>query len=364
MRRFPPKTPSGLNVAGFLSAESGIGQSARNLFTAAELTGMPVRAVELRHSPSRTADLALAWKTRTKFLYDTTLIIAQPDSDLPFFRKIFRSGSHPKRVIGYWTWEFESVPSFWKTHASLYDQIWVPSNFVKDALQKSLDLPVSILPPPLRSISHEVIPMEEGIFTFFFQFDYYSGFERKNPLGIIEAFSQAFSPGEPARLIIKCTNAPIDPANHARLLEAIGGKKNITLIDGYTDRATTDGMLASCDVFVSLHRSEGFGLSIVEAMSLGKPVIATGYSGNMDYMNENNSFPVGFTLTELAKDFGPYKRGGVWAEPDIHHASTAMRSAYHQRDDARKRGLQAQREVRAAFDPLRIAQLMKRLLAE
>jgi len=167
---------------------------------------------------------------------------------------------------------------------------------------------------------------------------------RKNPLGLIRAFQTAFRANDAATLVIKTTGGDDHGADLAELrLAARGG--NILLLDEMLPRARAYGLIAMADCFVSLHRSEGFGLGLAEAMLLGKPVIATGYSGNLDFMNRENSLLVDYKIVEIAEDRPIYTKGNFWAEPSIEHAAACMRQVYEHRDEANERALRAQPEI-------------------
>ena len=200
--------------------------------------------------------------------------------------------------------------------------------------------------------------------VFLFVYDYRSVFERKNPVGAVAAFRRAFPRGdEDVRLIVKSVNAAIDPPNRERVRLAAANDPRITLMDGYLDRAEKNEMIAACDAYVSLHRSEGFGYTLAEAMALGKPVIGTPWSGPADFMTLSNSYPVGFELVELSADFGPYAAGQVWADPDLESAAAAMRQVRANPLEARRRGERASADVAARYSPVAAGAVVARRLA-
>ena len=158
-------------------------------------------------------------------------------------------------------------------------------------------------------------------------------FERKNPLAVVEAFKRAFPNDDDVLLVLKCSNAEVDPENATRLREATRHDR-VRLIEGYVLRHEVTSLIAASDAYVSLHRSEGFGLTMAEAMSAGRIVIATGYSGNMEFMRPDNSFLVRHRLVEATEDHGPYRKGTEWAEPDVDHATELMRWVFEHRSAA------------------------------
>jgi glycosyltransferase involved in cell wall biosynthesis len=182
-------------------------------------------------------------------------------------------------------------------------------------------------------------------------FDLASVPARKNPLGAIDAFQRAFSNQSPVALLIKVSHSAEHPREYAAIQEHVRGMPNVYLTDRMLSRARVNGLIAACDAVVSLHRSEGFGLVLAEAMFLGKPVMATGWSGNMDFMNGRNSCPVDYELVTLDRSHGPYAAGQQWAEPDVDHAAQFMRRLF---DDAAFRaqiGEQARETMRTHFSP-------------
>jgi glycosyltransferase involved in cell wall biosynthesis len=186
-------------------------------------------------------------------------------------------------------------------------------------------------------------------------------FERKNPLGAIGAFRRAFPRGdEPARLVVKSINAAIDPPNRERVRLASAGDARISLIDGYLQRAEKNEMIAACDAYVSLHRSEGFGFTLAEAMALGKPVIGTPWSGPADFMTVANSIPVRYDLVELVDDYGPYAAGQIWADPDLDDAAAGMRRVHERPADAVRLGERASADIVARFSPLAVGAVAAR----
>ena len=159
--------------------------------------------------------------------------------------------------------------------------------------------------------------------------------QRKNPLGLVEAFKQAFEPGEGPTLLLKTINARFRPEARERLRYAIGDRDDIRLVDALLEPAEMAALFRRADCYVSLHRAEGFGLTLAESMALGKPVIATGFSGNTDFMTPANSYLVDWTLTDVGPDAEHYPEDGTWAEPSLEHAAQLLREVYGDREARR-----------------------------
>ena len=182
-------------------------------------------------------------------------------------------------------------------------------------------------------------------------FDLHSVIERKNPMGVIEAFRTAFAPGSGASLVIKCINRESKPDEYDRLRLAARGHPDVHIIDRYVSAQEKDAMLAASDCYVSLHRSEGFGLTPAEAMYLGKPVIATGYSGNLEYMTPRTATSWTTVLKPIGSRNFPYPADGEWANPDTDHAARLMREVVEDPLAAARRGRQAAADMRAGYSP-------------
>jgi hypothetical protein len=217
--------------------------------------------------------------------------------------------------------------------------------------------------PPIVPYSREQLGLPDG-YLFLFMFDLHSAIERKNPIGVIEAFRTAFAPGSGASLVIKCINRETQPDEYDRLRLTARGHPDVHIIDRYVSVQEKDAMLAAANCYVSLHRSEGFGLTPAEAMYLGKPVIATGYSGNLEYMTPENSYLVDYELKPIGSGNYPYPADGEWADPDTDHAARLMREVVEDRVAAERRGRQAALDIRRGFSPDAAGETMERRLEQ
>jgi glycosyltransferase involved in cell wall biosynthesis len=260
--------------------------------------------------------------------------------------------------IGYWYWELEAIPDSWRRHASWLHEIWAPTRFVADALRGSLPLPIvpmlpAVAAPPVVCLPRSRFGLPDNRFLFLTMFDMASSFERKNPLGAVAAFRRAFPADAPVALAIKVTRGDDDPAALEELRRAcrVCEPDRIVLLEEMLSAHDQAALHAVCDAHVSLHRSEGFGLALAEAMALQKPVIATGYSGNLDFMDESNSLLVSFRKVPVHARRGVYPPLGEWAEPSIEHAAELMGRVVANRDWAREVGERAAVSVRERLAP-------------
>jgi hypothetical protein len=198
--------------------------------------------------------------------------------------------------------------------------------------------------------------------VFAFIFDFHSFAERKNPLAAVHAFKRAFGPKDNARLVIKCVNGHVAEAQLAELQAAAQGSR-IDIHCGYWPVQQVRDLMAAADAYVSLHRGEGTGLTLSDAMAHGKPVIATGWSGNTDFMNVSNSYPVDYRLVQLERDVGPYLAGETWAEPSVEHAAELMRHVCGHPKEVAARSKRARADIEAHFSEASVAGIAAERLA-
>jgi len=203
----------------------------------------------------------------------------------------------------------------------------------------------AVLLGPVESIPRTRIGIGDDHYLFFFMFDMCSQFERKNPIAIIRAFRRAFSREENVALAIKVTRGDADLASLEILREA-ARSDGVTIIEELVSRSEALGYIEMCDCFISLHRSEGFGLPLAEAMLLGKPVIATNYSGNLSFMTPENSWLVDYKLKEITGSGPIYTQGNRWADPSEEHAAKLMHDVFECREEAAAKAKRAQSELK------------------
>jgi len=345
--------PDGVNVAGYFRAELGVGETARQIVAALEGQEIPIATVGLEAAASRQEHEYVTDTVEPTF--PVNLICVNADMLPTFARQAGPSFFVDRYSIGLWWWEINEFPEHFSKAFDHLDEVWVGSHFVADAISPSSPIPVvkvtiPVSMPEIEEFDRGDLGLPEG-FVFLFVFDYHSVFERKNPLALVEAFKQTFPEGSGASLVLKSINSEQHAEEHERLLEAARGHPDIHVINHYVTAAQKNAMFASCDCYVSLHRSEGFGNTLAEAMYLGKPVIATGYSGNMDFMTPHNSYPIDYELRPVGDDAGPYPPTGEWAEPDVGHASALMRHVFEHRDEAEERGRRAAADLRRNHSP-------------
>jgi 2-polyprenyl-3-methyl-5-hydroxy-6-metoxy-1,4-benzoquinol methylase/glycosyltransferase involved in cell wall biosynthesis len=347
-REVPGEAQPGIRVAGYLRTESGVGELGRLAVASVERAGIPVSTYLDSTALSRQGRAFNASGPDRL----VNLVCVNAD-ELPNFAK--RAGAdffEGHYTIGLWAWELEEFPEVFSTSFSYVDEVWGISSFTSEAIASTSTKPVYAFPLPVvepqvsSSIGRPALGLPES-FVFLFCFDLLSIFERKNPLGLIEAFSKAFSPGEGPTLVIKVVNGDIETGSLERLKLAAAQRPDVVVVDRYLDHEANVALMAACDCYVSLHRSEGFGLTLAEAMALGKPVIATGYSGNLDFMTPETSYLVPWKPGSVPVGCSPYPAGARWAEPDLDVAARMMRDVFENQLHAAEVGRRAKAHVLA-----------------
>jgi glycosyltransferase involved in cell wall biosynthesis len=345
----PIQLERGVNVIGYLSSERGVGEAGRQALAALEAGGSATTTIDSPTDPDEIRK-ALGSIAHAAHPYDVNLTCVNADM-LPVVAAglsgRFFDGRHS---IGLWFWEVSRFPDQWRASFKLVDEVWVASEHIAKALRPISPVPVwtmrlPITPAVPEPMSRAELGMPEG-FCFLFVFDYRSVFRRKNPLGIVKAFRDAFEPGSGPSLVIKSICGDEFPAEREALAEAVRDRPDIHLIEEMLPLNAKDAMIAGCDCYVSLHRSEGLGLTMAEAMYFERPVIATAYSGNLDFMTAENSYLVAQTMTKIGDDASPYPSDGEWAEPDLGQASALMRQVFEDQRAAAERGRRAAADIR------------------
>lgn len=320
----------GVNLVGYFTRESSLGDVVRRLRQAVDAAGVAHSAIATQRTASPTY-AAGDIDNRVEFTNSLCVVTADQfpflSADLP---QLFAA---TRRMIGYWFWELEHVPLHMRQSIALVDEIWAGSRFVTDAFAAVAPVPVRHVPIPVaepqpsardRSDFAAIADLGERP-IFLTVFDHLSVTERKNPLGVVDAFRRAFQPGDGPVLVIKTMNGHQRRPNHQRVLAAADGRDDIRVWDETLTRADQMALVAVVDCMVSLHRSEGLGLHLAEAMWLRTPTIATRYSGNLDFMTDDNSLLIDFELVHVEHGEGVYPSIATWAAPDLDQAAGAMR---------------------------------------
>jgi glycosyltransferase involved in cell wall biosynthesis len=330
----------GFNLIGFATANFGTGVALRNTAAVLKRAGFPFCVLDIDPGGNRTghdfSTQSHAVRAGEKLPYPVNLFHMNP----PHLEGLFRDLPDLVQTRGRMNvcvpfWELPRLPLSWKAMLEAMDLVLAPSLFIKSAVDEVVTGTPCLYYKQAFSLP-EAVPDRErwglppGKTVFLFSFDISSGIQRKNPLAVMEAFQSAF-PGGDAVLLVKINNPGLNAEAGMvvdRFKAMAAQVPGVRILDRSLDFTEVVSLYASADVFVSLHRGEGLGLGMMESMALGKPVIATGWSGNMDFMDEDNSCLVPYQLVPVAEgsQYQAISRGvdQVWAEPSVEAAAGWM----------------------------------------
>lgn len=340
----------GANLVGYFRTETGVGQIGRLLVDAVRAAGFPFTSCVNSRNLSRQHAAFEFHDSGVRF--PITLATINADQFPSWVREAGPELTRDRYLVGIWAWEVEDFPTRFQPAIDLVDEIWAISSFTQNAIAAVTDKPVHVIPyqvpepPHTGSFDRSRLGIPQGDYLLN-MFDYFSVFERKNPVGLVHAFTRAFADGAGPSLVIKSVNGDRFRTERERLRQAVGQRSDIVLLDNYLDVEDNVALMAHCLGYVSLHRSEGLGLTMSEAMSAGRPVIATGYSGNLDFMDVGNSLLVEYDMVEISGSAGPYAAPTRWAEPDLDQAVTQLRWLVEHPREAAEVGLRGQEAMRS-----------------
>jgi len=341
--RLDPSLPRGVNLVGWFDSPTGIGQSARALARAAESAGLPVSRIEVGTLESG-EDVSAP--------YALNLFHVNADAAAAIVELCGPAVHRGRANVGYWYWETEEFPRLWRDRFAYFDEIWVASEFCRASIARESEIPVAVVAPPvileIPSKSLQARPGAPGSFRFLTVCDADSVPERKNPLGAVRAFARAFAENPSVSLTVRIANAANAPGLVEELEAAARGAR-VTIETLPLERGGIERLLAECDAYVSLHRSEGFGLPIAEAMVLGKPVVATDYSGPRDFLDDSTGYPLRWKPVVQKSELPPYPAETRWAEPDEEHAAEVLSRIVADRGEAVRRAEAGRRRIEAAY---------------
>jgi hypothetical protein len=313
----PDEAPAGLTIVGYLADGTGVSAAAHASARACAAANIPFELVDARPlEPARGK-------------YAASLLHVNADQTTIVAGLLGRSFFAHRYTIGYWAWELDELPSAFDEAFDVVDEIWALSSFVQRAVAARSPVPVVTMPPavtvaPAAACDRAEFGLPRDCFLFLVAYDLLSVPERKNPLGALAAFRRAFPAPRDVGIVVRANHFASRPDDAAAIRAAVEATEGAFLVERPLAREQAQALQQLCDAFVSLHRAEGFGLNIAEAMLLGKPVIVTGWSGNLDFTDHRNACLVDYQLVTLAEDTPPYPRGSRWAEPDLDQAAEFM----------------------------------------
>ena len=359
----PALYPAGINLFGYFSASLGLGQGVRLYADALELSNIPYTLIDVRLSPDTpTASSELQKRLADAPIYSMNVIHINPDMLALVHRLLPKSYWDRRYNIGVWLWELERIPPSWREYFKFFDEIWAPSAFIRDAIARDTALPVHVVPygitaPTAPGVTREYFHLPKDAFLVLCMFDLNSFASRKNPLASVRAYFEAFD-GEDAytHMVIKVHHASDDDIKMLNRLTK--NNKNVTIINQELDKPAVNSLIQCCDVLISLHRSEGFGLIMAEAMYLGVPVVATNWSANVDFMSPETACMVDYSLIPTDGMYLYGQKDQRWADADIAQAAQYLRRLYRE-PEYRKHIAQAGKDsIRQYLSPEHCARIM------
>lgn len=359
----------GVNLIGYARAEMGIGESCRLAANTLSNTDIPFGIINFSGTnSSRKSDESWAHKEIVEPQYSINVFHINAEQ-MPEINLVYGDSLFLYRYnIGYWHWELPDFPDDWLNSFNYVDEIWVPSTYVSESISLKSPVPVVKIPHSIevKILEHrdrEFFNLPESSFLFLTMYDINSVQERKNPKASIESFKHAFAPDDMSvGLVVKINGSLASVKENSYLNKLLENYNNVYVIDGTISRNDINSLLDNIDCFISLHRSEGFGLGFAEAMYLGKPVIGTNWSSNTDFMKHTNSCLVNYKLVPLERDYGPYKAYQQWADPDVEHAAEYMVKLANDKTFCKKIAIAGQSYIREYYSPQTVGRLVKKRL--
>jgi glycosyltransferase involved in cell wall biosynthesis len=351
--RPPSRQSLGVNFIGPVEVVSGLGVSARGYVDALEAAKIPLNVIPWRIGFEHQKFIKRTFpKTVHQQINIIHLNADMLEWAMPNLRKWMRTDSYN---IGIWYWELSVFRPEWLPYLDMLDEVWTSSSFQTRAIGANSSKPVRLVRPALSAgqrsdcVAREKFGLTRGNYVFFYAFDFGSVLERKNPFALIEAFTQEFTPVERAVLLLK-VNYP-DRATEAltKIKQIAAEAGNIVLLDKTLGQNEMQELWGCCDCYVSPHRSEGLGLTLIEAMFAEKPVIATPYGGVSDFILPETSLPIDFDLREIQMDRGPYPQGYMWADPKAESLRSLMRAVFENRQVGKRIGQAGRAHIEQLF---------------
>lgn len=323
----------GIEVVGYFHTASGLGESARQCATQLQQQGYKVRCISVEGFFRKPEEMEWLFNdTATEEEIGCRILHLNPPMMPPV---IFHLGLRRYKAVfnvGYWAWELEKIPKEWRNALPYTNAVLCPSEFTSTAIRQYTDKPVVTVPHPVQPSAaapnvRQTLGIDADAFLVTAVFSFGSALERKNPQAMVSAFKLAFADYPKTHLVFK-TNRPDDSEDTKAFFKSIENQPNITQVDGIWPRDKIIGLLSTADVCLSLHRSEGFGLTMAEAMLVGTPVVATDWSGNVDFCTPDNSYPVRYVQIPVASSHPEFEslQDLTWADASVEHAAERLRS--------------------------------------
>jgi glycosyltransferase involved in cell wall biosynthesis len=338
------KKDLGINVIGYIDGDFGLGEAVRLNLKAMESVGLPY--IKIDYLKLRNGII-----NEDSFKFNVNLIQISLNDLSVFFEALETNFLLNRYNILFLVWESEYIPEEIHKSLHLFHEIWTPSTYCREIFKQYFLGPIMIIPHPVEV---ELKPLlkpdfleiyDNQKYSFLFIFNFGSSIIRKNTLFLIQSFIKAFPIESDVELIIKCSDGKKFPKDYELVHNEIGSKSNIKVVDVDFDKNDLNHFINQCDCYVSLHHSEGFGLTLAESMCLGKPTIATNYSGNLEFMNDGNSFLVDYVINSIANPDSNFCENTIWADPLLDDSVEKMRLVYNYRILAKEKAEKAKIET-------------------
>ncbi|SEM26970.1 MULTISPECIES: glycosyltransferase family 4 protein [unclassified Butyrivibrio] len=362
--------PAGINLIGYARGDFGLGESCRLVAEAIKTSGIPFSIKNLfQNKNASETNMSYAQYESEDLKYNVNLIHVNPNEIVNFSLHSKRSDFDNRYQIAFWLWELPEFPQEWVYQIDMFDEIWTPSEFVSDAVRRVTSKPVHTVPYAMREpatldkCDRDYFGIPADKFLYLMSYDGLSNSDRKNPDASIAAYKAAFPTELPdVGLIIKATHAGEAEMEHLR--ELMAGYENVYILTDSFSKEEFNSLIKCADAHISLHRSEGFGLVMAEAMFLGTPTVATNWSANAEFMSEDACCMVPVKIIEIEKETPPYHKGNHWADPDVHAASEFIRRLHDDKDFYNHKKTAAMKHIRERMSPERAAGILRERFAE
>lgn len=354
----------GINYYGFFKGVFGISEATRLNALALEKNNISISYKNYTYNGFKRDEIYHEFNDN-KHDFDINLFHINIDIVNEFFVNNTEINLSDKYNILYWAWEFPEIPEDAIKILDYFDELWVPSDFCVNIFAQKIKIPVLKFAHPIvkmeqsETFSKSEYNIPENKTCFLTIFDSSSTFERKNPIDTINAFFQNPNETKEAVLIIKTHN--LEKNKHVKIAieNTIKGHSNVVVINEKLSKEKLHSLIQQVDILISLHASEGFGLTMAEAMSYGKIVIGTGYSGNLEFMNINTSFLVKYNMSCIQEDSGFIKKGYTISKPNLSHFSEVLKYVLQNRNNLDEIKINAAKFIQTYLSIENIGSLMR-----